>query len=242
MRVLVAGMGNVGKAIFRLSSEANNVVVRVDKEGLDKPIAPVDVLHICFPYSEDFVSYVLAYMYQSKPKLTIIESTVPVGTTGDIFSYGARTLNIVHSPVRGKHSNIYRGLKQYTKFIGPCNIEALNFAKFYYQKLGLMTHSCCCPEETELLKLAGLASFAVNIGFMQELERKAKAWGVPMSLIDYWFNNTEEESGYTVERPHFFGGYIGGSCVMQGTRKLFRNSKLLEWLEDSNAKALDKAE
>ena len=56
------------------------------------------------------------YIELYKPALTIVNSTVGVGTTRAI---GKRTgAAVVNSPVRGKHACMLEELRIYTKFVG----------------------------------------------------------------------------------------------------------------------------
>ena len=236
VRVLVAGAGRVGSAIYRLNREAGHHVYLVDKEVKYNSPPSVDVLHICFPYFEGFEMEVVSYGERCDAGLTLIESTVPVGTTREIYNMLNGTRLICHSPVRGCHDSLFRDLKRYDKFIGSSSVRARYEAVVHYMSLGLEVYTCVSFEETEFLKLAGLSSFAVNIAFWQELMRKAKVYGVPKALIGYWFNDTENASGYTVERPVLDAGVIGGSCVMQGLEKLFGASEMVLWICGSNEK------
>ena len=77
MTQLVIGVGEIGLAIKQV----------LDCDGYDeyKNMTEVqneyDVLHICFPYNDDFIHQVKAYQKRVNPILTIIHSTVPIGTS-----------------------------------------------------------------------------------------------------------------------------------------------------------------
>ena len=82
-KVLVIGLGEIGAPLLEIVKGVYSA------EGLDiepKEIhGPVDVLHICFPYSVDFVETATNYVNKFNPKLTIIESTVLPFTTSKIL-------------------------------------------------------------------------------------------------------------------------------------------------------------
>ena len=72
----------------------------VDVAPLLDSIEQPDVLHVCYPFQiEDFVGVTAGYIDRFKPKVTVINSTVAVGTTRQISE---RTgTDVVNSPVRG---------------------------------------------------------------------------------------------------------------------------------------------
>ena len=92
--VLIIGLGEIGHTLFALLSEAkeNFAVYGLDldeskmdalNQSKDKIPTKVDTLHVCLPCGspEKFAEIVKGYVEQYKPKLTIINSTVPPGTT-----------------------------------------------------------------------------------------------------------------------------------------------------------------
>ncbi|MFQ6011476.1 MAG: hypothetical protein ACE5KG_04815, partial [Nitrososphaerales archaeon] len=101
MKVLVAGLGHVGDAIQGLTGRKNEVST-IEIDSPIKSVSP-EIMHICYGYDDKFVSETIRYIESYKPKLTIIESTVQVGTTKKI----AKRTNapIVHSPVVGRDSD-----------------------------------------------------------------------------------------------------------------------------------------
>ena len=85
---LVIGMGEVGKAIQQILG-CDSINSNFDN------LKDYDTIHICFPYSDEFIEQVKSYQETYKPSLTIVHSTVPVGT--------CKKLGAVHSPIRGIH-------------------------------------------------------------------------------------------------------------------------------------------
>jgi hypothetical protein len=61
----------------------------------------IDTIHICLPCEnmEKFAELVVGYVEQFKPKLTIINSTVPPGTTLKV--YQKCECHVAHSPLVG---------------------------------------------------------------------------------------------------------------------------------------------
>ena len=108
MKSLIIGAGEIGQALEKVLNKYYKVWIR-DKDWGEEDIHP-DIIHICFPYSENFVSNVDKYQRQYDPKYTIIHSTVPVGT--------ARNCSAMHSPIIGIHPSLEQSLTTFTKFIG----------------------------------------------------------------------------------------------------------------------------
>src|SRR5262245_15806584 len=104
VQTVVVGLGEVGKPLLELVSKYN-IGIGVDISPPCTEANGVDVLHICFPFQiQDFIGEVARYIDLFRPKLTIINSTVAVGTTRAIAQ---RTgASVVYSPLRGKHARM----------------------------------------------------------------------------------------------------------------------------------------
>lgn len=92
----VIGVGEVGNAIAEILS-AKFAVYKKDISFNEIENNKIAFLHICFPFNENFVSLVVKEINLYKPKLTIIHSTIAVGTIRKIFK--KTKLPIVHSPI-----------------------------------------------------------------------------------------------------------------------------------------------
>jgi UDP-N-acetyl-D-mannosaminuronate dehydrogenase len=146
----VVGLGEVGKPLLELA-RTRHEALGVD---LDSPVVndTVNVLHICYPFEiSDFVGETTRYIERLQPGLTIINSTVAVGTTRTIANRTGAV--VVHSPIRGKHARMLEELRLYTKFIGAMDPGAGKAAADHFQALGLKTAILSSPECTELAKL-----------------------------------------------------------------------------------------
>src|SRR5262245_52344138 len=98
--VVVVGLGEVGGPLFKLVS-TRYPAIGVDVGPPAENIDDVDVLHICYPFEiEDFVGESARYIERFKPDLTIINSTVGVGTTRAVADRTGAV--VVNSPIRGK--------------------------------------------------------------------------------------------------------------------------------------------
>src|SRR5262249_41175155 len=79
--VAVVGLGEIGRPLLELLS-TRYVTLGVDVPPPSSLPEGIDVLHICYPFEiKDFVGETARYIDLFKPSLTIINSTVGVGTT-----------------------------------------------------------------------------------------------------------------------------------------------------------------
>jgi UDP-N-acetyl-D-mannosaminuronate dehydrogenase len=211
MKHIIAGNGEVGGALF-------SVIGGVIHDPLKNFIVhgKCDVLHVCFPYSRLFIKTVKEYQKRFESGLTIIHSTVPIGTS--------RKCNAVHSPIRGVHPYLESGIRLFVKFFGGTRASE---AAAIFSELNIKTHITSKPETTEALKLWDTTQY----GYMILLNRKIKKWcdknNVDFDII-YTEANKTYNDGYSklgrpeVMRPflHHMPGLIGGHCVRQNAHLL----------------------
>jgi len=227
-KVVVVGMGEVGKPLFEIVSR-HYEAVGVDITPVGR-IEDVDVLHVCFPFGiEDFVGEAVRYIEYFQPALTILNSTVAVGTTRRIAERTGAA--VVNSPVRGKHVRMVQELISYTKFVGALDLATGMLAAEHFESIGMKTKILSSPEATELAKLTETTYFGVLIAWAQEVERLCDKTGQHFSEIgSFW-----EEIKY-LPPVQFFPGIIGGHCVMPNIRILreLGPAVLIEAIEASN--------
>jgi UDP-N-acetyl-D-mannosaminuronate dehydrogenase len=237
MKVLVVGLGHAGSWL------KTRIAKHHDVQWLDikprKIRQPIDVMHVCYPYSQRFISDTVNYIKRFEPDLTLIEATVTPGTTFDVWrAYvnltGAAPL-LCHSPIRGTSSNWWK----FIKMIGPCNDAAASWAEEYYRSLRLKTMTLRSPLETELGKLLDTSIYALNIAFVQEISRICEKLHVDFSGSYEAFSKTFTlDPQYKIPRPVFYPGYIGKNCLIPNARllrKVYR-SKFIEAILESNRK------
>ncbi len=230
-QLVVVGLGEVGKPLLQLAGQycrAIGVDIAPPPEGIEK----VDVLYICYPFEiKDFVGETTRYIELFKPALTIIHSTVAVGTTRAIAERVRAA--VVYSPVRGKHARMLEDLHHYVKFIGAITPETGHEAAAHLQALGLKTKLLSSPEATELAKLTETTYFGLLIAWAQEVERYCDQWNQRYDEVaSFW-----EEIKY-LPPVTYVPGIIGGHCVMPNIEILskFDHSPLLKTIQDSNQK------
>jgi UDP-N-acetyl-D-mannosaminuronate dehydrogenase len=233
-KVVVAGLGEVGKPLFELISKHHDTL------GVDlapvRDIGPVDVLHVCYPFQiKNFVGETARYIQLFKPALTVVNSTVAVGTTRKIAERSGAA--VVNSPVRGKHSRMLEELRSYAKFIGATNPAAAEQAAKHFRSVGLKTRILSSPEATELAKLTETTYFGVMIAWAQEIERYCDQSGQDYEQVISFY---EEIKFFPPVK--YFPGIIGGHCVMPNIEILsaFNSPVMLKAIRKSNAMKLDR--
>jgi UDP-N-acetyl-D-mannosaminuronate dehydrogenase len=234
---LIIGAGTIGHAIAQLMKEKHFTFEVKDREGLNLAKSP-DVMHICIPYSKDFVKIVVDYVFQYKPKLIVINSTVMPGTTKKIIKQIGFS-NIVYSPIIGDHNKITEALQTFKKIIAYESTYAVNMAIRHFEDLGLKVQIMKSTESLELCKLLLTTHTAVNIAFMQEVERMLKKVDgnyITYNLIQEIYNNGYKKMRPNVCMPILYPGVIGGTCLPSNLKLLqqFYKSNLLKAVEKSN--------
>jgi UDP-N-acetyl-D-mannosaminuronate dehydrogenase len=234
-RIVVVGLGEVGRPILELASKHHHAL-GVDVSPPPEKVAEVDILHICFPFGiEDFIGETSRYIELFRPTLTIINSTVAVGTTRAV---GNRTsASVVNSPVRGKHAHMVEDLLRYVKFVGAIDPIAGERAAEHFRSLGMKTNILSSPEATELAKLTETTYFGLMIAWAQEVERYCDQLGQPYDEVVSFY---EEINFFPPVK--YFPGIVGGHCVMPNIKILnhLRQSEILQAIVSSNAKKIER--
>jgi UDP-N-acetyl-D-mannosaminuronate dehydrogenase len=177
------------------------------------------------------------------PELTIIHSTVIPGTTkklADIFNG-----MVVHSPIRGTHPDLYKGIKIFTKYIGTDNKKAGNLAKKHMRDLGIRTKIFFPSKTTEVGKLLDTTYYGICIAWYGEMKKICDKFKINFYQTVTDFNNTYNK-GYTkigkknVVRPVLYPpiNRIGGHCIISNAKilKKFLKSKFIDSILDYEKK------
>lgn len=234
-KVVVVGLGEIGRPILELASRRHETV-GVDVSPPPERVAGVDVMHICYPYQiEDFVGESARYIALFRPSLTIINSTVAVGTTRAVAERAGAA--VVNSPVRGKHARMLDDLLKYTKFVGAIDLMAGERAAEHFQSIGLKTRILSSPEATELAKLTETTYLGLLIAWAQEIERYCDQLGEDYDEIVSIY----DEINY-LPPVKYFPGIIGGHCVMPNINILNRlgRSEILSSIQSCNSKKIER--
>ena len=233
-KITVVGLGEVGRPLFELLSTKHNVT------GVDisppEQIEQADILHICYPFEiKDFIGETVRYIDVFQPNLTVINSTVAVGTTRAIADRTGGA--VVNSPVRGKHARMLKELSLYTKFIGALDPAAGDQAAKHFQSVGLKTKVLSCPEATELAKLTETTYFGLMIAWAQEVERYCDQSGANYEEVISFYDEIK-----FFPQVKYFPGVIGGHCVMPNIKILskYTRSLILDAIQASNEQKIER--
>ena len=210
-KTCIIGNGEIGQSLGNVLSEVYDVeYTDIDTQAEGQ----FDVINICIPYSKAFVDEVQNYIGVYAPKLCIIHSTVPPGTTdecGDIC---------VHSPVHGKHPNLENGIKTFKKYIGGKSIYRVYDAIRYLLKAGIDVKAVQDAKTSEMSKIMCTTYYGWNLVFMKEMVKICEKEGVNFDEVYGW--NEWYNTGYRrMGADHFTRpvltpteGPIGGHCVL----------------------------
>jgi UDP-N-acetyl-D-mannosaminuronate dehydrogenase len=207
---LIVGHGEVGKALHKVLGKAEYV----DRHSHTWNGEPVDVVHICTPYTDHFAELVRSY--QPFGKMVIVHSSVPVGTCDD--------LGVVHSPIRGVHPHLAKGIRTFVKYFGGKDAKK---AATIFCDLGIRTRTFSEARTTEAIKLWDTTQY----GKLIMLEKQIYDWCQKNNLdfnAVYRQANKDYNDGYTklrmphVVRPYLnhMPGPIGGHCVLPNAKLL----------------------
>ncbi len=252
--VLVVGLGEIGRALFEVLKEKDSFTaygldidptkMEATKQNANRIPKKMDTIHICLPCKEQsiFISAVADYAARYKPKLLIINSTVPPGTTKKAQDYCKCLL--AHSPMRGVHKSpehMKWELKRWTKYVGGTDQQATAAASKHFIKAGLKVKTLKSCRETELAKLFETTYRALMIAFFQEMHRIARCAGADFDdIVDF----LEDTHHVRLDRPIMFPGFIGGHCLIPNVELLLQvyDSDFLKLILSSNEKRKEEME
>ena len=232
---VITGAGEVGTAMGNVLMDAGHTVLFEDP-GRGMSVAPGIkedlVLHICHPYSEDFIKQTKEYIKRFKPKLTIIHSTVKVGTTEQIGR------DVVVSFVRGRHTEgIDKTVLIHHKPLACQNIKKAYEASGYLVNAGFNVSKVYNdPRVIELQKLLDTTYYGVCIAYTKMAKNIADMYGVDWENVAQG-NKEYNEGSLAVGHPEWvrpelepIPGPIAGHCIIP-------NVKILQ--QDCGHKLLD---
>ena len=211
---LVIGYGQIGRAI---SSILNCDYADID---ITPRFEQYDVLHICFPYSENFVSLVNEYKEKYKANLVCIHSTVKVGTTSQIE-------NAVYSPCRGVRPNLEKGIRTFVKYFA--GEKSSEIAQIFVKKgiECLSSNSERAVESLEAAKLWDTTQYGINILIEKEIFKYCTENKLDFNLVYTMFNETYNRGYDKLDMPQYkkyilkhVDGKIGGHCILPNVELL----------------------
>jgi UDP-N-acetyl-D-mannosaminuronate dehydrogenase len=232
MKIGILGYGEIGQAIHKvyLNTKTQNFQVFIKDLNRDDGLHDIDVLNVSIPYNDsfNFVDAVKGVIESSDAKLTIVHSTVAVGTIRRLKEL-LPNKKIVHSPCRGVHPNLYEGIKTFPKFVGSLTTEDTTYAAKHLSDIGIKVVECENSETTELAKLLDTSYYGICIAYHGEAMKACEKFGANFEQVMTTYNQTYNQ-GYTqlgkgnVVRPVLSApvGGIGGHCVVENAELLLK--------------------
>lgn len=222
MRIGILGFGEVGQAIAKFYKSP--LIKDLDR---DDDLTDLDVLHVCIPYSNNFIKIVNNWQEKSNARMVIINSTVLPGTTKKIK-------NAVHSPVRGVHPNLYEGIKTFTKYVGADDKELGSNVVRHLRKIGINAELMGDSKTTEIFKILDTTYYGLCIAWHNEMEKICCKLNVNFDLwgkynIDYNCGYAELDKDNVIRPTLFTSKHIGGHCVIPNAKilnKIFKSEAI----------------
>jgi UDP-N-acetyl-D-mannosaminuronate dehydrogenase len=228
----VVGLGEVGRPLLQLIERTGLPAAGIDVGTASYPDrGSVGVMHICFPFEiDDFAGETTRYIELLAPELTVVNSTVAVGTTRAIQEAAGGA--VAYSPIRGKHAVMLDELTRYVKFVGAGDEATARRAAEHFQSLGMKTQIVASAETAELAKLTETTYFGLLIAWAQTVDRWCDELEVDYDEVASFY---DEISFFPPVR--YFPGVIGGHCTMPNIELLARSSRspFLDAIRSSNA-------
>lgn len=206
-KTLIVGFGEIGKSLHAVLKEKYSVeTVDINKEP---EVSGVDVMHICFPYNDDFVKEVKRYKKKYKPKHIVIHSTVKMGAAKKCKAY--------YSPVRGIHPHLEMSLKTFVKYLAP----RCEYLVEYFKNVGIQIEEHDSRESLEAMKLYCTTIYGLNIIAEKEIYDFCRKNGLDFDIVYTKSNETYNEGYKNLGFPQYVrynlkhqNGKIGGHCVI----------------------------
>jgi UDP-N-acetyl-D-mannosaminuronate dehydrogenase len=221
-KIIVAGLGEIGKPILQLLSKSNQVIgydinqKLMDLKKFNKyENLPTSFLHICIPFSKNFIPKVLDLSKKFQPQIIVIHSTISPNTTK--FLQEKLPIPVIYSATRGVHKRMLLDLKRYTKFFAIDNTAPkAEWAAQKYSKLlkksGVKSKQMSNPLTLELAKIVVDTSY---YGWLINFAQLSNLIAIK-NKVDYdeMWSFADEIHKFLGNRPKMFPGYIGGHCVI----------------------------
>ena len=221
-KTVVAGLGEIGRPILQLISKTEpSIGYDVNPKLINKnkfkkyENLKTSFLHICIPFTPNFISNVLSLCKRFDPEIVVIHSTISPGTTTKIQE--KLSIPVIYSATRGVHKRMFYDLQRYTKFyaLNSNIVKAKESSKSYeklMKKCGVKTKRMTNPLTLELAKIIVDTSYYgwlityAQLSNMIALKNKVN--------YDEMWTFSDEIHKFLGNRPKMFPGFIGGHCVL----------------------------
>jgi len=229
--ILIIGLGEVGKAIYNLEKKAKNNIFISELNMAPSNNINIDVAHVCIPYDKRFINTILKYLNTYNPHLTIIHSTVKVGSSRLIYKKSKRLIS--HSPIMGVHPHLTKSVQTFKKIIGGTSLNASIKTKSHLISLGIKTETFNNSDESEACKIFSTSYYGLCIAYMKEIHKYCEENNLDFGNVYTEMNNVYNK-GYAkmgkknVIRPilKYMKGPTGGHCILPNLKLIKKDIKL----------------
>lgn len=218
-KVGIFGYGEVGKAISQLYSSP----VKIKDLKINDDLSGLDLVHVCIPYDDKFISTVIDFLKENQPRHCVIHSTVEPKTIETINKETDNIFKVCHCPVRGIHPNLLEGLLTFEAYLG-CDFESQDLEN-HLSSLGLKIIRVSSIT-SEISKLLDTTYYGLCIAWHGEVKNICEKFGVDFEIVSTDYNKTYNQ-GYkklgkhNVVRPVLYPPEkIGGHCIIENTEIL----------------------
>lgn len=219
---VIAGLGEIGKPIYLIISK-NFPTYGYDldpsrinkKKNLLVEKYETSFLHICIPFSENFISNCVSLSKKFLPEIIVIHSTIAPLTTQKIQQLV--DIPVIYSATRGVHMRMLSDLRRYSKFFAvepkiPNKKWATNEFIKLMKRCGVKTKMMTNPLTLEVAKIVTDTSYyGWLINYAQLSNMIALKYGIN---YDEMWAFSDEIHKFLGNRPKMFPGFIGGHCVI----------------------------
>ncbi len=246
-KILVIGLGEIGynnaeyMSGMGLDVEGYDINQKAVKRALDagiikkeaKNFQDYDYYMICVsthnptnifvPYLEGLLGVAKRLAVEGKPgALLTIESTIPKGTSRQVYDIIQHRLHIAHIPHRYfNQEKIEHGVKQLRVLAGCNNCCTHEALKFYQQVLDIPIHTLSSIEMAELTKVIENTHRYLEIAFAEELKMFCDDQNLDFTELQAAVNSKWNENILDAKSG------IGGHCLPKDTKMYFELSKHL---------------
>lgn len=231
MNHVIIGYGEVGKGLAEVMEAVHPRIHDPYKGMFCIKTDDVDVIHVCTPGNlKNFKELVHDYILAFNPGIVVIHSTVPIGTTKDIQNEFP-DLGVLHSPIRGKHPEMTKGIKTYMKHVSGQSGLAIDVIKKEFRKCGVSCYGHLGDTAiTELGKILELYRYGKLVQMATEMKEVCDYFKVPYQDTVSDFIATYNAGISYLGLGQFLqadctpmeGKHLGGHCVIENCWELFK--------------------
>ena len=246
---VIAGLGEIGKPIFKLLSKEHIIVGfdlnhdLMDERKFEKyRNLKTSFLHIAIPVTDKFINNVLQLHKKFQPECIVIHSTIKPGTTEKLQD--KLPIPVIYSATRGVHKRMSNDIKRYTKFfVISANAPRKKWASSKYAKLmrcvGIKTKKMSKPETLELAKIVCDTSY---LGWLVNYAQLSNLIAIEYGVnYDEMWSFSDEIHEFLGNRPKMYPGHIGGHCVIPNLDLIHSDTlNLIKKMNSSYSKKINK--